>query len=67
MEGCTMFDEVILGVLKLHAGKGLKDCPLSHCKPGDVWKWIDKMNEALKDTKFFYILTADAGVVVMKK
>ncbi len=60
-------DKVIYEVLALHAGNGLKDCPVSHLAPRDVWKWINKMNEALSNTPFMYMLFADAGIQVVLK
>jgi hypothetical protein len=63
----TKEEKIVYDIMVLHAGKGLKDCPLSHLKPKDVWVWIDKMNELLKDTSFCYTLTGDKGVTVLRK
>lgn len=60
-------DKVIYEIMKLHAGNGLKDCPLGHLTPKDTWKWVDDMNKILKDMPYFYLLTGDKGIVVLKK
>ena len=63
----TAKEEVIFNIMSLHVGTGVKDSPLSHLTPSDIWKWIDKVNALLKDAPFYYLLTADCGVVVKKK